>query len=371
MKPRITITDVAKRAGVHYTTVSMALRNHPRLPVTTRERLRALAEEMGYRPDPMLHALIDYRTQRSTQRRVTTLACVTNGTARSGWKQDPHYSALLEGAAKRASDLGFQLEHFWLSEPGLTHRRLSEVLHSRGIVGVMVAPQRHEVDESLLFEWSKFCSVGVDFSAHRPALHNITIDRCAAIRIAMRRARAAGYQRIGFAMSQAWDFQADLAWSSTFTAEQQRTPALDRVPPFLFEDTAPCPGAELAEPLFQHREFDGWLRRFQPDVLISHDALVRPRLDALGISIPRDLALIDILPEPSAGKVAGVRQNYRRVGEVAIEMLTRQMQQHLLGVPEIPTTTLVEGTWIDGESFPMPVDRAGWPEPQAIAATGT
>lgn len=371
MKPRITITDVAKRAGVHYTTVSMALRNHPRLPVATRERLRALAQEMGYRPDPMLHALIDYRTQRTTQRRMTTLACVTNGVARSSWKQDPHYSAMLEGATSRASDLGYQLEHFWLSEPGLTHRRLSEVLHSRGIVGVIVAPQRHDTDGAVLFEWSKFCGVGVDFSAHQPALHNVTIDRCAAVRIAMRRARAAGYRRIGFAVSQEWDLNTDLAWSSTFIAEQQRIPALDRVPIFQFEDALPIAGAAIPTPRPLHGGFDGWLRRFRPDVLISNEALVRSRLNALGISSPRDLAFIDIIPEDSAGKVAGVRQNFRRVGEVAVEMLTRQMQQHLFGVPEIPTTTLVEGTWLDGESLPLPLDHARLPETPAIAATGS
>jgi len=64
MIQRVTMRQVATRAGVHSTTVSLALRNHPSLPVETRERLQALAKEMGYRPDPMLGALMHYRSLR-------------------------------------------------------------------------------------------------------------------------------------------------------------------------------------------------------------------------------------------------------------------------------------------------------------------
>lgn len=43
------------------TTVSLALRNHPRLPEKTRHRIQKLAKEMSYRPDPVLQALVAYR----------------------------------------------------------------------------------------------------------------------------------------------------------------------------------------------------------------------------------------------------------------------------------------------------------------------
>ena len=37
---RVTLSDIAKKAGVHVTTVSLAMRNHPRLPETTRQRIQ-------------------------------------------------------------------------------------------------------------------------------------------------------------------------------------------------------------------------------------------------------------------------------------------------------------------------------------------
>jgi len=44
--------DVARAAGVHQTTVSLALRNHASIPAATRERIKAAAAELGYKQIP-------------------------------------------------------------------------------------------------------------------------------------------------------------------------------------------------------------------------------------------------------------------------------------------------------------------------------
>ena len=75
---RVTLADIARKAGVHVTTVSLALRNHPRLPVATRQRLCALADQMGYRPDPAMRALVSYRQKLRPPHSQLTLAYVTN-----------------------------------------------------------------------------------------------------------------------------------------------------------------------------------------------------------------------------------------------------------------------------------------------------
>ena len=56
--------------------------------------------------------------------------------------------------------------------------------------------------------------------------------------------------------------------------------------------------------------------------------------------------------------VAGVKQNHTTVGALAVEILAGQLQHNKYGVPEIPTTTYVEGTWHNGASCPMPAKRA-------------
>lgn len=51
MSERVTIKDIAEAAEVSITTVSHALSGKGRLPDPTRERVQAIAEELGYRPN--------------------------------------------------------------------------------------------------------------------------------------------------------------------------------------------------------------------------------------------------------------------------------------------------------------------------------
>jgi transcriptional regulator with XRE-family HTH domain len=52
---RVTIKDIAERAGVSKTTVSFAFNEPSRLARQTRERVRTIAAEFGYSPDNFDH----------------------------------------------------------------------------------------------------------------------------------------------------------------------------------------------------------------------------------------------------------------------------------------------------------------------------
>jgi LacI family transcriptional regulator len=68
--------------------------------------------------------------------------------------------------------------------------------------------------------------------------------------------------------------------------------------------------------------------------------------------VPRDVAFVDVFLESNDGRTAGVRQNHEALGELAVEILAGQLHHNKYGVPEIPTTTYVEGTWFDGVTCP-------------------
>lgn len=52
----VTSYDVARKAQVSQSTVSRALRDDPRVVRKTRDRIRAIAAEMGYVPRVTAHA---------------------------------------------------------------------------------------------------------------------------------------------------------------------------------------------------------------------------------------------------------------------------------------------------------------------------
>lgn len=336
-RPRVTLADIAAKAGVHVTTVSLALRNSPRLPTTTRERIRKLADELGYAPDPMLQALVAYRSGAAARRSPPTLAYVTNWNTRMGWRQVTAHPDFYDGAEARAKELGYNLEHFWMREPGLTHGRLSRILHTRGINGVIIASHVREVDEALQFDWSRFAAVKIDYFPHEPLLPVVTNDQLQIIRLAMQKTIAQGYRRIGLVMDEGWDISVDHLYRAGFLWEQQKLAAADRLPPFLIPNKE-----SLAD----------WLRRHQPDALIGKTEFVLPTFKETGLRIPKDLAFVDIFLDDLSGKTAGVIQNHKEVGRLAIEILAGQLQQNKYGIPTIPTTTYVEGTWLDGRSLP-------------------
>lgn len=352
---RTTLADIAERAQVHVTTVSLALRNHPRLPTVTRERIQALAKKMGYAPDPFLRALVAYRGKMMPRRNPPTLAYVTNWSTRWGWRKVTAHPDFFAGAERKAGELGFHLDHFWLRETGLTHSRLNSILCARGINGIIIASHMREIDVALHFDWSRFSAVKIDYFPHQPALHNVTNNQSSIVRLAMQRLMGLGYRRIGFVMHRGWDHSVDHLWTAGFLCEQQNLPADAHIPMLIFPEAEPVDAwinESKSEVVAPPGSFARWFKRFRPEVIISKWSFVQPRFAELGLRVPQDIAFADTFLETFDGKVAGVRQNHETVGELAVEILAGQLQHNKYGVPEIPTTTFVEGTWFDGTSCP-------------------
>jgi len=352
---------IAARAGVHVTTVSAALRNRATLPLSTRQRIQTLAAAMGYRPDPALSALVAYRAGTKPRKAKLPLAYITNWDSMWGWKEAPAHAAFHAGASSRAAELGYRIEHYWLGAPGLSHERLSNLLHRRGINGLIFASHRGKFEAPVALQWDKFAAVKIDFTPHRPALHNLTNDQRAAIQMAVRQATAAGYRRIGCVMPIWWDDFVDTAWSAGFLAEQFRLPERDRVPLLLYAD----PGERRLVP---RPEFERWLTRHRPDVIVSYAPFVQPHFAALKLDVPGDMGFIDLFLTDDNHHTAGIRQNCHRVGELAVEMVVAQMHQYSFGLPKVATTTYVEGSWEPGSTLPVRDTHASGADTRPIAS---
>ena len=99
-RPRI--ADVAREAGVSKTAVSFAFNSPERLAAGTATRIRAVAETLGYRPNPVARLL--------TQQRTMTLGVLTPQ-ALAATFSNPFFAEFSEGVAQTAERLGYEL-HF-------------------------------------------------------------------------------------------------------------------------------------------------------------------------------------------------------------------------------------------------------------------
>lgn len=329
---RITLRDVAARAGVHYSTVSLALRRRPGVPEATCARVRRIADELGYRPDPLLASLSSYRHAGNRYR--ATLAWVTNFPARGAWREEEIYQEYYAGARERAAELGYRLQEFWLREEKMTPARATQILTARGIAGLVVAPQPTPAEEVQL-DWKHFAAVAIGYSLARPQLHMVCPNQYGCIRLAMDQMIQRGYRRIGLVMLQASDERVDHNWLAGYLVGQRELLLADRIEPLLL------PGWDEAA-------FAAWRRQSRPDAIISKCAEVLPALRRWGVRPPDDVGVAFLTRVKPGRDLSGVNESPLEVGAAAVDYVAGMLQRNEYGVPAQPRRLLIAGRWIEG-----------------------
>ena len=193
-----TLADIAAKVGVHVTTVSLALRDHPSIPACTRDIIRAMAKELDYHRDPLLDAFNFHRARVSQRPRTINSAFVVHAGATRFFGGN-HYQPLVYAGAKAAAEArGHTLDIFVVGRDHLSPSRLNTILNARGITSVLLST--FEIDIAQLeLDWSQFCAVKIECLHLTPNIDAVSNDQLQAARLAMRRLRKLGYRRIGLA----------------------------------------------------------------------------------------------------------------------------------------------------------------------------
>jgi len=324
-------------------TASRSLRNDPKVLPKTRERVLAAAAKLGYRPDPLLSSLSARRRGRRPPAEDCVIPYITNWLERDAWRAVPHFAAQFAGAKRRAEELGYRLDHFWLRENGLSPARFSQIMYHRGIRSVLIAPVQAAAGHIRL-SWDLFAAVKFGYSLRYPALHYIADHQFYSMRLVCRELAHVGYRRLGLFIEEASDKRSMGQWSAAFFHDQLRLPAAERVPPLLTRDSIP-----------RSREiFVEWLETHRPDVVISVDNVVGEWIREAGFELPQEIGFANLdLPDPS-GTLAGIYQNPELAGSEAVDLVHRLMQRHEYGIPTQARAVLTHGTWVSGSSVRAP-----------------
>jgi DNA-binding LacI/PurR family transcriptional regulator len=339
MADKATLQDVADRVGVHRSTVSLALRDHPRISAEVRRKVQAAARRLGYRINPLVSALMKSRRTNRTIRHLT-LAYVTNYPTRFGWKPAHHARPdYFPGAMERAGDFGYGLEDFWLAEPGMSPRRFCDILTARGIHGLIIGrlpPGQTTLD----LAWERFSCVALGMTLQSPRLHHVTENHFDTVSQIMQQCLARGYRRIGFVFSEANDSpRVGDRWVAAFLLRQTLFLPADRL--------APCAQIPASEADFTH-----WFEKNRPDAIITtHATPVLGWLKKLGKKVPEDVGLASLDHHIDSG-CATVHYDPAKIGALAVEMLIGLMHRNETGVPEDQHEILMTGVWHNNRTLP-------------------
>ena len=332
---------IAAQAGVTQATVSMSLANHPRISAATRARIQALAKKLGYRPNPYISTLMRVRRQGREPADLPTLALVGAFNTEDGWRKNPAVTIQQQrlGAIERATLRGYRPEEFWLHRDGMSNERFSEMLHARGIQGVLISPLADWAPTPAL-HWEHFAAVSL--SVPLPALTVTTVcsDHYFASLQTVRECHRRGYRRIGMVLRKINQARLQGRWAGGMLAAPHLTPEVGLTAP-LFVDDMDDEAAILR-----------WLKREKPDVIITPGGeQLLALLTRRGRRVPQDIGLAWLACTRPGHPCTGVYQNGHLVGATAIDTLIGLVERHERGLPAQATTVMVEGQWNEGRTL--------------------
>lgn len=330
-RPHPTLRHVADAAGVSQMTVSRALGGQGRIAEETRAKIKAIADRLGYRPDPEVAKLMHHLRVRKRRRFQSVIVGLTT---RRPEDEERYFRALVAGAAEHAAGRGYGFDVVHVSPTGKDWAVVRRALKSRGVEGVLLLPSQAPIDLSGVLEWADYSVVSASASVTGPAAHRVMPHHFANALLLCRNLARSGCRRIGLVMAADHDVRSGHGFSSAVMWHGANE-AAQVIPPLVPEEVGL---AELRQ----------WFGRERPDAIITNElSSARECARSLGQKIggPVRFAVTSLNGEKPDG-ISGIDERPGAIGGAAAEMLTGLIERRVRGQPEAANTTLLNGRWV-------------------------
>ena len=316
-----TIYDVATAAGVATSTVSRTFSMPTRVSARTRERVLAVAAELGYRPNPHARALLSGRHH--------TVAMVVSDIT------NPHYFELIRGAEMRAKASEYTLVLVNAEEsPRIEYDQIQRLVSS--VDGFVLAASRLP-DENLQ-----------QIAAQRPlvlmnrelaGLPSVVLDHVQGCHQIVEHLASLGHRDLVYLAGPRNSWMAKTRWAALEAAATELGLDARRIGPFTPKVSQGGPAA------------DGALNAGSTAIVAHNDLLaigVVQRLAQRGVSVPGDVSVVGFdnifaadLCSPSLTTLGGAHAD---VGKAAVELLldaSAPVPNHSASIQVVLPTELV------------------------------
>jgi LacI family transcriptional regulator len=317
----ISLRDIAEAAGVSRTTVSLALRNHPRISIATRERVQKLAKQMGYFPNADVSRVLGKLREKREDFDRPVLALISD--KETSFQRETPASLTWEGFASRCAELGYTPEEFWVGDGKISPDRLVSILETRGIRGLVFSGLK-KPELAARMNLSSFACATIGNSVHHPELNRATSDKYYNTQLCCEKMWKQGARRIGLAVPALQEHRVEHTFLSGYLVFHR---------------------------LHRH---DGWRSPLVDDEPWDPDRIVawihRHKLDGCVVAYP---GLADCVPNVALAEVnvmhsgnVGVDQHHDRIAAGAVDLVDAQLRRNLFGIQPYQKSMLVRGEWV-------------------------
>lgn len=337
---RPNMQQIADAAAVSKSAVSLALRNDPRIPESTRTRIQKIAEKMGYQRNPVVDTLMS-QLRAGRQPGFQANLAVINCAPFEDLSSNHTFRRLREGVLERSQKLGYGVEEFWLQKPDLRPQRLKQILETRGIRGIILIGilgfDEIDVKQFALFYKSFACAV-IGTAQLSKRINCSTNDQYLTARRATKKVLKLGYQRPILVIPEADDAILENKFSAGFYSIIKSLPKKDQFEMVRLDSNKMTQIIET-------------IQAKQADVVITNQSELCQALKLNGIKVPEDVGLVHLDWHAELNEMAGMRQNNKVVGQVGVDLVVGQLQRNEFGAQEFPQVVEIESIWVEGPSI--------------------
>lgn len=333
MNIRVTQKDVAIAAGVSPSAVSLALSDDQRLLEATRNRIKALAQSMGYVPDANLSALCAYRNAKGRVVFHSELAYLTDAAV-----SDQHLTmqATYETARAYAQERGYSLVPFDIDNDEKKLSAIRKIWYHRNIKGVLIGPLSNP-GRIWNERWDDIAVVAYGYSTDKPEFSRALYDQLYNMKRHLEALHHLGYRRVGLHLLDRVDVRTGGNLRAAYFLDRND---------LLEDDKLPILAGRDMEKMLE------WIKKYKLDAVISYEEEYEA-LRQRGIQIPESLGF-SLLSwsrhSANADRFAGFDEKPERVAIAAVDMLIELVRRQSFGIPPFTKHVMLSGEFRSGST---------------------
>ncbi len=317
----ITLSEIATRAGVTKMTVSLALRNHPRISRSMRLRIQSIAKDVGYETSLVTRSLSQYHSNRVRfYGRIAWIASCTE----LGLQERAGASEMFAGARAHAKKLGFNFRSL-RSEVGTT--AVTEKIQDWNVEAVIIYSSSFS-KVKLDLPWDRLFAISIGTQLLQPKLHLVGEHAYQSMLACLRELRALNFHRIGFVLDKKSESRSR-DYLAAYLSEQFYFGGPSKIPPLIFE---------------RFENLKSWVQRYKPTAVVVLGDEMNDYFRRLPLVLRRGIYPVSLCLTSKTG--SGIQPPFRKIGRTAVELLIQLIQHNDKGIPRQPGFHMIEGSWI-------------------------